>query len=103
MKRYITKPQLSPTAPVKTVNADMDVGASLDIQQLLDKAGIVLQREIQNLLIESSGGKLQPASAKSLVDYLKLLHSLKADQAEALEGMTDEQLQSLVNSNGSSR
>jgi len=101
MKRYITKPQLSPAPPVKI--ADTDVGSSLDIQQLLDKAGIVLQREIQNLLIESSGGKLQPASAKSLVDYLKLLHSLKADQAEALEGMTDEELKNLVDSSGSSR
>lgn len=103
MKRYVTKPQLSPTAPVKTISTEMEVGAPLDVQHLLDKAAIVLQREIQNLLIESSGGKLQPASAKSLVDYLKLLHSLKADQAEALEGMTDEELKGLINGDGGSR
>jgi hypothetical protein len=96
MRRYVNKPQLSTTAPVKEIASTEAGSPSFDISTLLDKASIVLQREIQNLLIESSGGKLQPASAKSLVDYLKLLHTLKAEQADALEGMTDEELRNLI-------
>lgn len=56
----------------------------------------VLRREVKNLMIESSKGKLSPAASKSLVDYFKLLDELKKKEAEELQDKTVEQLKELA-------
>lgn len=65
---------------------------SFDIEALLDKGGDILSREIRNLMVESARGKLSPASARDLVQYVKLLAELKQVQMDAASEMTDEEL-----------
>ena len=89
--RYIVKKPNTETAPVKAT-PDFGISASTDVAALLDKASSILSREIANLMMESSGGKLSPTSSKSLVDYIKLLHSLKEEQIESLSELTDAEL-----------
>lgn len=66
------------------------------VDELTAKTLEILRREITNLMIESSGGKLQPASSKSLVDYIKLLDELKKKEKELLEEASDEFLKKLA-------
>lgn len=68
----------------------------LDVSKLLDKGAAILRREITNLMRESSSGKLSPGSARDLVQYLRLLHELKAEQQEQLANLTDEELLNLT-------
>jgi hypothetical protein len=92
MKRFVKPNQSSiPEAP----KAEPGVVAGFDIVELLDKGGEILRREISNLMIESSGKKLSPNSAKDLVSYLKLLHELKEEQQKTLSELTDEELETL--------
>lgn len=64
----------------------------LDVEELLAKGGLILKREIHNLLMKSAAGKLAPADARDVVSYIKLLHELKEDEQEKLSNMTDEEL-----------
>lgn len=106
MRRYTSQPRtadapLNPSAPV--ASQDDSAGVSFDIEALLDKATIILNREITNLLMESSGKKLNRASAQDLVAYIKLLSELKADKEKELSTMTDEELQRLAQPNQQSK
>lgn len=76
--------------------ADINQEVVFDVEALLDKGGEILRREIQNLMIESSGKKLSSASSRDLVAYLRLLSELQQDQKAKLENLTDEELVSLV-------
>lgn len=71
-----------------------DVG-TFDLDKMLDQCGIILQREVYNLLSASSAKKLGPADARDLVAYIKLLHELKSEQADLLKSLTDEQVVNL--------
>lgn len=62
---------------------------------MLAKGAEILRREISNLMIESSGKKLSSASAKDLVNYLKLLSEIKLEQEKFLGSLTDEELEKL--------
>lgn len=99
MRRYVSKPMTAdspqPSGPGMTQEASTGV-SSLDIEALLDKCAVVLQREISNLMMESSGKKLSAASARDLVAYIKLLAELKEYQEEELSELTDEQLKQLA-------
>jgi hypothetical protein len=93
MKRY----------PVKTVQMNVpkeavkdDSSEAFDVEQLLNRGGIILRREVQNLLMESSAGKLSPTSARDLVAYVKLLSELKAEQSKEISNLTDEELSALA-------
>ena len=66
--------------------------ANFDVVSLLDKAGLILQREVTNLAIASASGKLLPAHARDLVAYVKLLHDLKREQEDTAASLTDEEL-----------
>ncbi len=68
---------------------------TFDVTELLDKGGEILRREIVNLMVESSGKKLSPTSARDLVAYVRLLSELKNEQIKVLAEMTDEELTSL--------
>lgn len=97
MRRY-AKPMtaISPQPSQPQQDTDDSSGASsFDVEELLNKGGLILRREIQNLLMESSRGKLAPASARDLVAYVKLLSEIKSDTQEELANMTDEELSKL--------
>lgn len=65
------------------------------IDELMVKSLEILRREIQNLMIESSRGKLENASATALVNYIKLLGELKKKEQELLQEMSTEFLEKL--------
>jgi hypothetical protein len=66
--------------------------SDVSIARLLDDGLIALYREMKNLLVMSSKGKLSAANARDLRDHLKLLFELKDRENELLRGLTDEQL-----------
>ena len=94
MKRYITNPVTTP--PPKE---PQDAASVFDIDKALSQCEVILGREITNLMIESSGKKLSPTSAKDLVSYLKLLHEIKTEKVKELSNMTDEELETLTKQN----
>lgn len=67
------------------------------IDELRTKCMEILRREVTNLMMESSKGKLHPNSAKSLTDYVKLLGELKDIEEEELKRLSDDHLKKLVN------
>lgn len=72
--------------------------SDLDVEALLQQGGEILKREIRNLMIESTGAKLSPASARDLVAYVKLLSELRTEQKDAASELTDEELTALSDS-----
>lgn len=85
----VPKPnQLTPIlAPV------LDIPVSdISVARLIDDGLLVLYREIKNLMIRSTKGKLEANDAKDLRDHLKLLFELKDRENESLRSMTDDQL-----------
>lgn len=86
---------VSPQAPLPEPVADV-VSADVDIGELQDKSRLILQREIKNLSVESSSGKLAPNSARDLVNYVKLLADLAKMEKDALDGKTTEELEALL-------
>lgn len=70
--------------------------SEISVARLIDDGLLALYREIKNLLILSSKGKLEANDAKDLRDHLKLLFELKDRENESLKGLTDEQLKKKV-------
>lgn len=68
----------------------------ISVQRLIDDGLLILYREIKNLLLLSTHGKLEAPDAKDLRDHLKLLFELREQEGDALRGLTDEQLQKLA-------
>jgi hypothetical protein len=94
--RRIAKPNtiIPPQAPEV-----QDAQPGFDLSDLLDKGAEILKREIRNLMLESSGKKLSPTSARDLVSYVKLLHELQLEEKKILAGLTDAELEKLVSNN----
>jgi hypothetical protein len=92
LKRYVKPSQTA--LPKQEEQAAVEPG-TFDVAEMLDKGAEILRREISNLMIESSGKKLSPNSAKDLVAYLKLLAELKLEQEKALADMSDEELEAI--------
>lgn len=67
-----------------------------DVDELLSKAGIILQREIRNLMIASTGRKLDRGESQDLIAYVKLLAETKMQLEDASKNMTTEELKKLV-------
>lgn len=89
--RRIVRPQShSPQEP--EVSTDVGPAPTFDVEELLNKGGELLRREIANLLGESSRGKLSAASARDLVAYIRLLSELKEAQAAELADLPDAEL-----------
>lgn len=92
--KYIAKP---PT--VVTVKPDQiaeDPVSDISVARLIDDGLLALYREMRNLLILSSHGKLDAASSRDLRDTIKLLFELKERENESLQGLTDEELKEKV-------
>ena len=105
MKRFASK---TPSAldnqqtPVASPPPGQSLSAhALDVDQLLSKTGTILAREVQNLLIKSSGGKLDAPDSRDLVAYIRLLSELKTEQQKALANLTPEELEALYAQNTS--
>lgn len=89
--KHIARP--NPTQPaVEQTLAPSDV-PEFDVAVMLDKVGVVLQREISNLLRASAAGKLDRAQSQDLVAYARLLADMKQEQTDRIANMTDEQLE----------
>lgn len=89
---HLPKPNQSSLPPLKNNLVPQDA----DADQLLVYTEEILRREVQNLLYESSRGKLNAGSARDLVNYVKLMHELKMEKAKALAEMSDEELAKLA-------
>jgi len=70
--------------------------SDVSIERLIELGLIALDREIRNLTAASSKGKLDTAAARDLRDHLKLLFELKDRENEFLKGLTDEELQVIL-------
>lgn len=98
LKRIIRAPNTpldTPAGPA-AVPSFADDRVDFDVDVLLAQGGAILAREIKNLMMASSRGKLEAAEARDLVAYLKLLSELKIEQQKALADLTDVELQDLV-------
>lgn len=82
----IPKPNQSSIEPVE------EVTPGFDADELLSKCGVILQREIRNLLIASTGRKLDRGESQDLVAYIKLLSEIKVEQQEEVSNFTNEEL-----------
>lgn len=67
-----------------------------DVDVLLSKAGVILQREIRALMAASARGKLDRADSQDLIAYVKLLADTKTQLEEATKSMSNEELKKLV-------
>jgi hypothetical protein len=87
-------------APNTVIPTPADVDTSelpdFDVEKLLANSGAILAREIKNLMMASSRGKLEASDARDLVAYIKLLSELKEAQKAEMADMTEEQLAALV-------
>jgi hypothetical protein len=70
--------------------------SDISIERLIELGLTALDREIRNLTFQSSKGKLDAPSAKDLRDHIKLLFELQQREADFLKGLTDEQLQAIL-------
>lgn len=103
MKRYpVTPPASAPSAP-SFPEAPEQISSEFDIERLLNNAGEILKREIRHLMYESSQGKLNAASSRNLVDYIRLLEEIRQKQKDDLENLTDEELMKIANSSNNSK
>lgn len=74
------------------------VAEDFDVEALMAKCGEVLRREIAVLLrLSSTGAKLEPASARDLVAYTKLLSEIRETQKDEFKNLTDKELADIVN------
>lgn len=97
-KIFIRNTSNTPAAPEASEATTSTVAPEpFDVERLLSSGAEILRREIVNLMRESSSGKLEPNSARDLVNYIKLLSELKEKQAKELENLSDEELAALVN------
>lgn len=62
------------------------------LEDLIDKAMVILSREITNLLVASSSKKLDTASARDLAVYVKLLTDMKLKQDKTISSLSDEEI-----------
>lgn len=92
MSKYIARTiegkQLPPVADIPV--------SDISVARLIDDSLLVLYREVKNLLIASSKGKLDAVSARDLRDNLKLLFELKDREKDLLKNLTDEEIQILL-------
>jgi len=94
MKRY--SKLTTDLSSLKGPQIEAPLISEISIQRLIDDSLSVLYREVKNLLILSAKGKLDAPSARDLRDNLKLLFELKDREGESLKGLTDEQINEML-------
>lgn len=80
---------------IESDKLDSDL-SDISIDRLIEMGLTALDREIRNLTMASAKGKLDAPSAKDLRDHIKLLFELQQREADFLKGLTDEQLQAIL-------
>lgn len=94
MKRYS-----KPTTELPVESEVDSEHPEFDVEKLLSHGGEILRREIGNLMRESTRGKLNPANARDLVAYVKLLSELKVEEQKTVKDLTDEELEKIAKAN----
>lgn len=89
MSKFVPKPNQSSLPPTTAVDP---IVSDISVARLIDDGLLALYREIKNLLMLSSRGKLEASDARDLRDSLKLLFELKDREGDSLRGLTDEEL-----------
>lgn len=79
--------------PKKTRTREQRRLVPINLDKIRQRFLIALKREANHILDESFENKLSEESAKTLVNYLKLLNDLKQIEEEDLEKLTDEELE----------
>jgi len=72
------------------------IEATTTVDDLRVRCLEILRREVTNLMIESSKGKLSTGSSNSLTAYVKLLEELKDLEEEELKKLSEEHLKKLA-------
>lgn len=70
--------------------------SGVDLKHELDRMRTIIQREVSQLMIESSSGLLSKDSSASLVNYIKVVTGLIKDENELVDAMTDEELETIL-------
>ncbi len=108
MKRTIVSSSLSSVPPTSNATAVASpqataspqaiplVDLAADIPTMMNASMEILRREIRNLMMESTNGKLGKASATDLVQYIKLFNDLLEKEDDFLENLSDDELEEIV-------
>lgn len=94
--KYVVKPNQTTLVPTTEQAPALGDLPDFDIEKLLAHSGEILRREIANLLGASSRGKLDGASARDLVAYIRLLQEIKTAKEKELGDLTDDELRALA-------
>jgi hypothetical protein len=70
--------------------------SGISVDRLMEDGLLCLYREMRNLKLLSSKGKLDASSSRDLRDTVKLLFELKEREKEFLKGKSDEELKALL-------
>lgn len=92
---YVRQTPAKVEEPVLTTVKE-PIASDISLDDLLSKQLLILYRETQRLLMESSSGILLEEHQRALVNYIKLTKELKKDENELLDKMSDEDLERLA-------
>lgn len=95
--KFVAKPKQTSVPKAAPPTEDTPPVSDISVARLIDNGLLALYREMRNLLLLSSKGKLDAASSRDLRDTIKLLFELKDRENESLRGLTDEELQQKIN------
>lgn len=75
--------------------ADLPV-SDVSVDELIGDGLSALYREVKNILVMTTKGKLDPNNARDLRDHLKLLFELKDRELDRVKSLSPEQLKYLI-------
>lgn len=70
--------------------------SEISIDSLIDDGLLALHREIKNIVKQGVHGKLDAPTARDLRDHLKLLFEIRDRELEGAKGLTNEQIQEII-------
>jgi hypothetical protein len=97
MKKIIVRNSQPQVASNTQFNLEIAESASLvpndmSYEDMLLRAKEIMNREITNLMLQSSQGKLDSRSAQDLINLVKVLQSLTRDENDRAEAMSEEEI-----------
>lgn len=90
--KFIAKPMTD----IPTTKTPDPLVSDISVARLIDDGLLAIHREMKNLLMLGSRGKLDAANARDLRDLVKLLFELKDREGESLRNLTDDELKAKV-------
>ena len=76
-------------------------GKKVNLDHVLEKAVVVMKRDVEKIYTESIGGKLSAGSSRDLCNYLKLLTAIveaRKEAEEELKDKSDKELEAMIES-----